>query len=173
MESWRIFAVASKRMDRSILWNIWRKVTPDIEKIWAKKPKEAEDNYKSTVRMIQKWAADPRNCAETSRNPLDRIRLFLDELDSIGEGKYARAAIDYMAEPLGGCFAYKEDAVSDKCTIDGEATDALIALGNLMDKLREDLIDGVLDDKMKAQDLARYAKRQIDEILAAAIGRCK
>lgn len=89
MESWLIFHVASKKIDRQKLWKIWRKSTPDIDK-WAKILKEqlpevpsevrtlidkltkelkkiTDDNYSNTIRKIQKWAADPNYCTEVSR----------------------------------------------------------------------------------------------------------
>ena len=103
MKSWLIFHVAFKKLDKQKLWKIWRRST--------KPEKINDDSFNVTMEEIRKWTANPDYSEEYARNPLDRMRLFLDELDNVGQGEYARAAINYMAEPLGGEFTLKKEVV--------------------------------------------------------------
>jgi len=148
MESWKIYHVAHKKLPSGKLQQIYRR----------------------SARLVQYWASDPNYCEENKKNPLDRIRTMLDELDNAGAGDYARAAIDYMAEPLGGCFAEKQAAVSDKGCVDGESVDLTIAGGKLIDEIRFALADDVIDDeeRMHIIEYARSLKREVDELLDAA-----
>ena len=82
MKSWQVFHVALKMLPPGQIQGIFRRST----------------------RLVNYWAADPRYCEETRRNPLDRIRELLEALDIAGAGDYARWAIDYMAAPLDGHF---------------------------------------------------------------------
>lgn len=148
MESWKIYHVALKKLPQGKLQQIYRR----------------------SARLVNYWAADPKYCEETKKNPLDRIRIMLDELDNAGAGDYARAAIDYMADPLGGCFAEKYPAVSDKGCVDGESVDLSIAGGKLIDEIRFALADDVIDDveRMRIIEYARKLNREVDELLDAA-----
>jgi len=148
MESWQIFHAALKGLPTGTLQNIYRR----------------------SARLVQYWAADPKYCETHKRNPLDRIRIMLQQLDLAGCGNFSRWAIDYLAEPLGGCFAYKEAAKADK-DIDGEIADSLVAIGKLADEIRHSLADdGKIDEqeKSKIRDYALGAKRQIAELMDAA-----
>lgn len=148
MESWRIYHAALKKLPPGTLQKIYRR----------------------SARMVNYWAADPKYADAIKRNPLDRIRYMLQELDTAGAGDYARAAIDYLSAPLGGCFAEKEAVVSDKGTIDGEPADLAIALGKLADEIlfamADDEIDGA--ERIRIKDYARRLKREVDELLDAA-----
>ena len=147
-ESWKIYHVALK------------KLTPGkLQKI-----------YRRSSRLVSYWAADPRYCEETKRNPLDRIRVMLEELDLAGAGDYAQAAIDYMAAPIGGHFAFKEQAISDKGTIEGETADIAIALGKLADEVRFAMEDDKIStvERIRIKKYALNLKRQVDELLNAA-----
>jgi len=147
MESWQIYHVAHKKLPKGRLQQIYRR----------------------SVRLVTYWAANPRDCDVTQRNPLDRIRLMLDELDMAGYGEYARAAIDYMAEPLGGEFAEKTVAVSDKGSVDGEAADLSVAAGTLIGEIRNALEDDRLDtaERIRIKEAARKAVQEIDQLLDA------
>jgi hypothetical protein len=146
MKSWQIFNYAQKLLTPAFL----------------------QKHYTRSYSLIQKWAADPCTNSATADNPIDRITAMLAELDMVGRPDVARAAIDLMARPLGGCFAYKEKAVSDKGTVDGEAGDALVALGELLKMVRKNMADGVTDDveKQEILEAARKVKRELDELLA-------
>lgn len=148
MQSWVIYHVALKRLP----------------------PGKLQKIYRRSARLVNYWAADPRYCEETKRNPIDRIQVMLEELDLAGAGDYARAAIDYMAAPLGGHFAFKERAISDKGTIEGEAADITIALGKFVDEVREALADDDIStvERIKIKECAVDVKRQVDELMNAA-----
>lgn len=148
MESWQIYLVASKKLPPGTLQRIYRR----------------------SSRLVAYWAADPRYCNETKRNPLDRIRQMLSELETAGYGDYARWAIDYMAEPLDGQFTYKKPAKSDKGTVDGEAADLLVASGSLISTIRCALDDKELDplERMKIREHARSLIGEVEELLDAA-----
>lgn len=148
MESWKIYHVALKKLA----------------------PGQLQKIYRRSSRLVNYWAANPRYCEETKRNPLDRIRTMLEELDLAGSGDYAREAIDYMAAPLGGHFALKEKAVSDKGTIEGETADIAIALGKLADEIRFAMKDDEIDaaERIRIKEYARELKHQVDELMNAA-----
>lgn len=148
MESWQIFFIAHKKLP-----------TGRLQKI-----------YRRSARLVAYWAANPRDCDVTHRNPLDRIRMMLDELNMAGYGEYARAAIDYMAEPLGGEFAEKETSVSDKGSVDGEAADLSVAGGNLINEIRCALEDDLLDtaERIRIKEAARKVIKEVEQILDAA-----
>ena len=107
IESWKIFHAALKKLPPGRLQAIWSR----------------------SARLVNYWAADPRYCEEIKRNPIDRVRPLLEELDLAGAGEYARAAIDYMAEPIGGRFNHSEPVTSDKGNIEGETADLCVAIG--------------------------------------------
>lgn len=140
-ESSLIFKVARKKLAPGILQGIFTRST----------------------RLVDYWAADARSCNETRRNPIDRVRLLLDELDSAGYGDYARAAIDYMAAPLGGRFSDTAQAVSDKGTVAGEVMDATIGMGHLAGTIEAALTDGRLEEKEKIE-IKGAARRLVVEI---------
>ncbi len=143
--SWQIFEIAKVHLPKGRLFDI----------------------FTQTTRSVYRWAANPRACAETSRNPIDRIRMLLDEINIAGYGEYARAAIDYMAEPLGGRFTDAGMAVSDKGTVDGEIGDATIAIGRLSEVIRAALEDNEMSsvERIKVKGAARAAMREIEQLL--------
>jgi len=148
MESWQIFFIAQKKLPAGRLQNIYRR----------------------SSRLVAYWAANPRDCDVTHRNPMDRIRMMLDELNIAGYGEYARAAIDYMAEPLGGEFTEKKASVSDKGSVDGEAADLSVASGSLIAEIRDALEDDLLNtaERIRIKEAARKAIREIEQLLDAA-----
>lgn len=148
MQSWQVYHAALKKLPPGMLQNLYRR----------------------SSRLIHYWAADPRYCEETKRNPLDRIRDMLDALDAAGAGEFARWAIDYMAAPLSGHFVFNDPATSDKGSIEGEVCDVTIALGKLADEIRFARQDGDIDGQELARikDYARQLKREVDELLDAA-----
>ena len=95
---------------------------------------------------------------------------MLAELDTAGYGDYARAAIDYMAEPLGGEFSEKSTAKSDKGCIDGETADCMVALGKLADEIRFALADDFLDsaERIRIKEYARQVISEVQQLLDAA-----
>ena len=148
MESWQVFHAAQKGLPKGTLQKIYRK----------------------SCRLVYYWAADPRYTDEVKRNPLDRIRMMLEQLDLAGCGNFARWAIDYLAEPLGGCFAYKNPARSDKDSIDGEIADVAVAMGKLADEIRYAAEDGKItrDELARVDDYGLELHRQVDELLEVA-----
>jgi len=148
MEPWQFFSVVRRVLPPGMLQNIFSRST----------------------RLVQLWAANPAYCEHTARTPLERLRLVLKHLDLAGYGEYSRWAIDYLAEPIGGCFAYRDRARSDKGSVDGEATDAFTALSRLVEEIRADLADKRLEPEEKARirDKARLAIQEIQELLDAA-----
>ncbi|KKL62276.1 hypothetical protein LCGC14_2186840 [marine sediment metagenome] len=144
-ESWKIYHIARKHLPKDFLQSL----------------------YTRSSRLVYAWAANPRDCDETARNPIDRIRLMLEALDDEGYGDYARAAIDYMAEPLGCHCAEKSGAKSDKGTVDGEIADLASAVGNVADHIR-DFVEKGKGDPVQINEAIRYGKRQFDELLDAA-----
>lgn len=148
MESWQVYHVARKKLPKGMLQSIYRRSTP----------------------MVSMWAANPDYCENTARNPLDRIRLMLEEMDAAGCGEYARWAIDYLAGPLGGRFApMAADTASDKGTVDGEVTDIAIAMGRLADAVRAvwDVGDLSVDAIVGIKHQARELKVEVDQLLDA------
>ena len=148
MESWQVYHAARKTLPKGQLQAI----------------------YSRSASLIGLWAADPTYCEHHTRNPIDRLRSMLDAMDTAGVGDYARYAIDYMAEPLGGRFCPIDTNRSDKGTSEGEAMDALCALGRLTDTVREALADGCLDTEeiIKIKEQARTIKAEVSQLLDAA-----
>ena len=147
-ESWQIFRVAKKALAPGKLQNIYRRST----------------------RQIAYWAANPRYTDKITRNPIDRIRILLEDLYLAGHGEYARWAIDYMAEPLGGRFTDRETAKTDKGSIEAEVADITMALGELVHELQEAGADERLDtvEKIRIKDKARNLIIQVEQLLDAA-----
>ena len=148
IESWQIYHVAIKKLPAGTLQKIYRR----------------------SSRLANYWAADPRYADETKKNPIDRTRQLLAELDTAGYGDYSRAAIDYMAEPMGGQFAKISTAKSDKGSVDGETADCMIALGKLADEVRYALADDDLDagELIRIKAYARQLFSEIEQLLDAA-----
>ena len=147
MESWQVFHAALKKLPRGVIQNIFRR----------------------SASLVTQWGADPKYCECTRRNPVDRIRLLLEEMDTAGCGEYSRWAIDYMAEPLGGRFEPMTAACSDKHSVDGEVADVAVQFGALADKIRNALSDGLLtvDEIAVIKEHARDVKSEVDQLLDA------
>ena len=92
---------------------------------------------------------------------------MLEDFELAGRGEWARAAIDYLCEPLDGHFGQRRNVVSDKGTVDGEAADTLTALGALVSEIRGALSDGCIDteERVRIADLARSLRQEVDELL--------
>lgn len=148
IESWQIFNIARAKLAPGRLQNI----------------------YTRSSRLVAYWAANPRHCDVAHRNPIDRIRMMLDEINLAGYREYARAAIDYMAEPLGGEFAEKETSKSDKGSVDGEIADFSEAFGELVAEVRGAHKDGYLDtaERIRIREAARKVQKEIEELFDAA-----
>lgn len=103
---------------------------------------------------IYLWGAPPTNEYQQP-NPIDRLRRLFAELAAAGRAELGRAAIDMLARPLGGQFAPLPGAKSDKGDLDGEAADAMVSLGRLIEDSRAALADGRVD----ARETARIRER--------------
>jgi len=148
IESWQIYHVALKKLPAGALQRIYRR----------------------SCRLVNYWAADPRYADETKRNPLDRIRQMLADLDTAGYGDYARAAIDYLAAPLGGEFCEINTQRSDKNCVDGEVADCMVALGKLADEIRFALSDDHIDpaERIRIKEYSRRVIGEVEQLLDAA-----
>ena len=126
--------------------------------------------FTRSSRLVALWAADPRCCEYTARNPIDRLRQLLEEIDLVGFGHYARAAIEYMAEPLGLKLCSAERAASDKGSVDGEIADLAQAVGALSIEIRACRADGQIDTEelIRIKKAAEDLKRECDQVLDAA-----
>lgn len=122
LQSHQIFHIAQKVLSKSEMHQIFGK----------------------TTRYMQMWAADPRYCEETRRNPLDQARLFFDALDDHGRRDVAAAALEYMAGDIGVTVRFEGRAKSDKQSVDGEIADLTVAMGNLASEIRAARADGVI-----------------------------
>jgi len=144
MESWQIFSYALDELPSGFLLRLFTRSYP----------------------LIQSWAAGPMNEVR-HRNPIDRIAIMLAELKKAGRGDVARAAIDIMALPLGGHFTFFENTQSDKGNLDGEATDATIALGRFLETCREALGDDTVsvDELMGILDRLRFVQDELNQIM--------
>lgn len=148
IHSWQIFRQAKKKLPRGVLHKIFGK----------------------SVRLVDMWAANPAHCEITARNPLDRLRLLIDELDNAGCEDYARAAIDYMAEPLDGQFAPFPNDKSDRNDVDGELADLFGIAGEFVNRLREALLDGHINpaERIAIKESARSMVKELNQVLDAA-----
>jgi hypothetical protein len=148
IKSWMVYKAAIKYLPSGAIQNIFRKST----------------------RLIYMWAANPEECEVVARNGLDRMRMFLDALDTYGGGDIAREAIDYLAEPLGGHFAPFGNEVSDRQDVDGELADLFSAGGIFSAKLREALSDGTITpaERITIKEHARQVARELNQVLDAA-----
>ena len=126
--------------------------------------------YTRSARLVAYWAADPRFTDVQHRNPIDRIGDMLEQLDIRGAGGIARGAVDLLAQPLGGRFTETKPERSDKGTVDGEAADVAVALGQLVASVREAMADDLLTpmERIRLRERARAVKREVDQLLDAA-----
>jgi len=129
------------------------------------------DIFGKSSRLIYMWAADPRHCEFTRRNPLDQIKEMFDALDDYGRDDVVLAALEYMAGDLP--FTISSDtatAVSDKGCVDGEVADLAVALGHLSEAVRDAVSDKTIeaDELIRIKRSAMEMKRGVDELLDAA-----
>lgn len=146
-QSWQVFHLSRKVLPGSVIQSI----------------------FTQKSRQFTKWGANPATCGVTAQNPIDRIRRLLNELDNAGYGDYARAAIDYMAEPLGGRFESTAIAHSDKGTVDGEIADLVQVVGQLAESAREAIEDKTIthDEAVAVKALARAVRQEAEQIMDA------
>jgi hypothetical protein len=144
MESWQVFHYAQKVLPPETLRLI----------------------YTRTTRQVYYWAANPAH-SKSTRNPIDRLARVLGELDKAGYEHVAQAAIDLLAAPLGGCFAFLESEPCDKCSLDGELTDTLEALGEFAKECRKAAEDGKLDAEERGRVLKsmRSLQSEINQVI--------
>jgi len=74
-EPWQIFRIAKRKLSQNTIQQI----------------------FGENARLIDDWAADPRYCNETFRNPIQEIRDLFFELDRAGYADYVRDAIEYLS----------------------------------------------------------------------------
>lgn len=159
MESWQIFNYAKKVLPINTIRLTFTRATKCVE-CWGGATRDGIDS---------RWAADPTYCSATERNPIDRVKILLTELDRYGYGHVSRAAVDILAEPLGGHFELNKNINNDK-DVAGEAADAMEALGSLIGIIRESLADGELNKNEKGEVLeqVRRLKSEVDQLYSAA-----
>jgi len=119
IESHQIFHIARKVLSESEMYSIFGK----------------------TTRYITMWAADPKCCEVTRRNPLDQARLFFDALDDHGRRDVVAAAMEYMVGNTGFDIRDELPCCSDKGSVDGEIGDVAVAVGNLITHVRAAVAD--------------------------------
>jgi hypothetical protein len=123
-----------------------------------------------TTRYMQMWAADPRHCEVTRRNVLDQVRDLLNALDDHGRGEVSRAALEYLAGPVGLRVCCGTGAISDKGCIDGEIADLTRSLGHLATVIEISREDGQIDtaELLRIKKSAIELKNGVDQLLDAA-----
>ena len=147
-ESWRIFRLAKQELPPGV-----------IQKL-----------YTRSSRLVDLWAANPRFCDSTARNPLDRIRILLKELALAGYEDYVAATLDWLSEIVGRRTVAIGPVASDKGSVDGEIGDLAVAMGHLVNEVRE----AVADKKVDGGELLRIKRRalqlscEVDQLLDAA-----
>lgn len=145
MQSWQVYQYARKVLPKGFL-----------ERIYSRSP-----------RLIYMWGSSPTHTDSNERNPIDRLSTMLSELDRLGYQDVARAAVDLIAEPIGGRFEPFPEVESDKGTVDGEAADTTIALGHLIETARKSMKDVRMDRNEAQQLLAafRSVQQQLNELM--------
>lgn len=148
LKTWVVFHNARKYLDRGTIQGI----------------------FTQTSRHFDRWAADPKYCAETARNPLDRLGMLLTALDDAGKCDVARAAVDWLAGLISGRFTDAETAKSLTGDMNAEAADIPEALGDMSRIVRRAQADGVVDpaERIRIKEARRKLNREIDEFLDAA-----
>ena len=152
MKSWQIFKCAHEILPKGAIHNIYRRST----------------------RLVQYWAANPRY-AKSLPNPIDHTAALLDELSVFGYGHVARAAIDLMAQPLGGHFQPFAKEKSDKHSLDGEAVDVTVALSKLVETARGALSHGRVErcELTEILEKMRTVKIELDQLFDVLAEACE
>lgn len=147
-ESWRIFRLAKQELPPGV-----------IQKL-----------YTRSSRLVDLWAANPRYCEATARNPLDRIRILLKELALAGYEDYVVGTLDWLAEVVGRRTALVGRVASDKGTVDGEIGDLAVAMGLLVNEVRQAVTDNRLDggELLRIKNSALRVSNEVDQLLDAA-----
>ena len=147
-ESWRIFHLAKKELRSEFLQSL----------------------YTRSSRLVALWAANPRHCGETARNPLDRCRMLLNELALAGYDDYVVATLDWLAAVVDRKTVPLSGEVSDKGTVDGEIADLAMAMGELAAEVRDATADGVIDGKelLLIKSAALKLAKEADQLLHVA-----
>ncbi|MDA8141085.1 MAG: hypothetical protein M0036_20770 [Desulfobacteraceae bacterium] len=146
-ESWRVFHVAKKVLPAGILQQI----------------------YTRSSRLIDTWAADPRFCEVTARNPLDRMKILFTELSMAGRDAEVIAALDWLSEVVDRRTERLGQVCADK-GVDGEIADMAVAMGNLVATVRTAKADGHIDDGelIRIKRAASEMAAECDQLLDAA-----
>jgi len=146
-ETWRIFHVAKKVITAEVL----RKI------------------YTRSSRLVDAWAADPRFCEVTARNPLDRMKILFTELSMAGRDAEVVAALDWLAEVVDRRTERLGQVCADK-GVDGEIADMAVAMGHLVATVRAAKDDGHIDDGelIRIKRAAGELASECDQLLDAA-----
>jgi hypothetical protein len=143
-----------------------------IFKIGLKELSDGERHriFGKSTRYMDMWAADPRFCEVTRRNPLDQLKAFLSALDDHGRADVARAAIEFLAQPVGLRVCSDAAPESDKGSVDGEIADVTRALGRLTLMIESAREDGALEtaELIRIKRAAVLLKCECDQLLDAA-----
>lgn len=126
--------------------------------------------FGKSVRYMQMWAADPRCCEVTRRNPFDSAQALFDHLDDHGRIDVVRGALEYMIGNLPLRVVSSDTAISDKGSIDGEIADITRAMGRLATVIEDARADGRIDttELIRIKREASQLKIEVDQLLDAA-----
>ena len=123
--------------------------------------------YKICLRQAQRYGADPKYCADTSRNPLDLLLIIMESLQEAGRPDAAYAGLNLLADPLGYTIKPKE-IYSDKGSICLELMDVNTALGNFCAHYQDKAHDGLdQEERTELTLLLDKTAWQIEELIDA------
>lgn len=129
--------------------------------------------YTQTSRQFDRWAADSRYCAVTARNPLDRLEMLLAALDDAGKGDVARAAVDWLAQSVGGRFCNDPADISEPGQVDSVICETMDRMSSARGASIEALKDGVIttEERIRIKHRLREFEVKAAEFVAAIKAR--
>lgn len=113
--------------------------------------------------QINRYCRNPKFTADSERNPLDRLRILLEEAQEAGALEAVLAALEYIVEPLGLEVIKRRSGEPDKCVM-GERLDDHSKLGKanmLMDEEEHpNLVDRAFNELFEDCNQTKTAYRR-------------
>ena len=132
IESWQVFHAIKETLGKEYLLQLY--------------------GYRN-ARNIYAWCTNPKTTEYSSPNPIDKLQVLLEDLNTLGYRNLALATLKCLARPLGFEVRDPRNVETDKKDPQLEFLDVVNAIGEVSKELQIAMEDQVLEEEEKTKVL--------------------